>query len=144
MVRVAILLFFTLLGTACMLSSAGDEAAPSAEIDTSAVEAAKKDNLALDTAVVDAANKIAEQDVQNARIAQNNMDLLLYGGLVLLVLGVPAVIYKVCCSSGDSSPAGLAHVMASERGAKTVAAAQTTRYNTEQLRQTVARLRAQV
>jgi len=78
-------------------------------------------------------------------LSESNFDLLLYGGLTLLILGFPAALYKLFCTSGDS-PSGLGKVVSMEReggGGKMVGGAPA-RYNTEQLRQTVARLRAQV
>eukprot|EP00959_Pyramimonas_sp_CCMP1952_P075370 1575171-Pyramimonas_sp.AAC.1 len=73
----------------------------------------------------------------------SNFDLALYGGLTLLVFGVPAAIYKYVFA-GDGA-AGLSNVVTVERDAvrAKVGSTPNARYNTEQLRQTVARLRAQ-
>ena len=65
------------------------------------------------------------------------------GVQVLVMFGVPAVVYKLCCMQGNA-PAGLTNVVAAQRNMRGPGAMPTTRYNTEQLRQTVARLRAQV
>jgi hypothetical protein len=60
------------------------------------------------------------------------------------MFGIPAVVYKLCCMKSNAAPSGLSNVVSAQRGVHGPGAMPTTRYNTEQLRQTVARLRAQV
>eukprot|EP00238_Polyblepharides_amylifera_P009774 CAMPEP_0196582036 /NCGR_PEP_ID=MMETSP1081-20130531/37147_1 /TAXON_ID=36882 /ORGANISM="Pyramimonas amylifera, Strain CCMP720" /LENGTH=181 /DNA_ID=CAMNT_0041902499 /DNA_START=84 /DNA_END=629 /DNA_ORIENTATION=+ len=100
-------------------------------------------NSAASVSVDDTKDATLVADERQALLEQNNMDLILYGALALSILGVPAIIYKMCYATGGA-PSGLSNVVTMERGGKPNGAAPTTRYNTEQLRQTVARLRAQV
>eukprot|EP00854_Cymbomonas_tetramitiformis_P012953 gene12953-15313_t len=136
----------------------------------------EREQQAMEPVNVERANKIAEVEDQKAEQAQMNFDLMLYGGLMIVMLGVPAAIYKLCCSSG-AAPSGLSNIVTVSReeqeasfqsrgmappppggvpggmsmrgapppgGGAPGAPGAHARYNTEQLRQTVARLRAQV
>mmetsp|Transcript_35822 Transcript_35822/g.43260 ORF Transcript_35822/g.43260 Transcript_35822/m.43260 type:complete len:193 (-) Transcript_35822:635-1213(-) len=109
------------------------------------VEEKEKDNM--EAANVVRQNVLANIDEQKAADMQFKMDLLLYAALFFGIIGVPLILYKCFCAGTFASTSAMQNVVTVERPAaapKATIQASHARYNTEQLRQTVARLRAQV
>mmetsp|Transcript_17487 Transcript_17487/g.38100 ORF Transcript_17487/g.38100 Transcript_17487/m.38100 type:complete len:153 (-) Transcript_17487:325-783(-) len=136
----------------CAPAFAQDEALPEAQVQAMPglqIEPQAETLPSADAGTLPAAESktaVEAEAVEDATDLQmpSNFDLALYGGLTLLVFGVPAAIYKYVFA-GDGA-AGLSNIVTVERDAARAKVGGTphARYNTEQLRQTVARLRAQV
>lgn len=141
-------LLFLFFASSFLCAPVFSQIAEEAEVELGSAILPTQEELPADNSGGDVQENLAEADVASdvapVPLAESNFDLMLYGGLTLLVLGIPAALYKIFCTSGDS-PSGLTKVVSLEReGGGKLGGAPPARYNTEQLRQTVARLRAQV